>query len=454
MHAPLVYVIIINWNGRAHLAACFQSLLASSYSNAVFLLVDNASTDDSVAYVQEQFGGDDRVAILVLPENRGWSGGNNAGIRQATAAGADYLFLLNNDTATAPEALEVLVARMESNDRIGALAPRMVLFDQPELLNSVGLTLSVIGAAWDTGIGRIDAPVFHCDEPVVGVCGGAMFIRSRVLEATGLLPEDFEIYLDDLDLCLRIWNAGFRIERCAGAVVQHKFSATMGTGARARYKYYLNTRNRFRILLRHFPTAAWTRILPRLIQGELRAVGRAVLSGAPWRIVAHARAWLAALGYWPEARRFRRAQPVRWLPAFWPQVVSSPLFCPAIRFPVKGWYPPVVHRGGTLHPMARRAWTAVSEGTLQISLMNCYPAVGDARVVLFLNDSPLGRLETDSETEATFDVDRGTLVVVAESLFPMEITAGTEDVGAWLRMCNNDRPMALPDVVEPLHVTR
>ena len=390
MNSPLVYVIIINWNGQEHLESCFRSLLASTYRNVLFLLVDNASVDASVDYVQSTFGSDPRVEILALPENRGWSGGNNAGIAHARAAGAEYLLLLNNDTATDTQAIASLVKRMEADSALGALAPRMVLFDQPEVLNSTGLRLSMIGAAWDIGIGRFDASHWHASEPVVGVCGGAMFLRAGVLKMTGLLPEDFEIYLDDLDLCLRIWEAGYRIERCAEALVRHKFSATMGSGRRARWKYYLNTRNRLRILLRHFPAHALPEILPRVAVGELRALGRALLSGALWRVPAHARAWCTALAYLPEARRFRRALGAGTQPAFWPLVTKAPLFCPAIILPEDGWYPPVTHRDERLRPMAMRAWVDVPEGALQVSLVNCYPAGGDARISLYLNDSLSG----------------------------------------------------------------
>ena len=194
MKPPLVYVIIINWNGRDHLDACFESLLATTWENAVFLLVDNASTDDSAAFVASCFGQDSRVEILALDRNLGWSGGNNAGIRRALDAGADYIFLLNNDTATEAFGIEHMVSVMEADETLGALAPRMVLFDHPEIINSTGLRMSVIGAAWDIGIGRFDGPQWHEAQLVLGVCGGACFIRASVLRTTGLLPEEFEIY--------------------------------------------------------------------------------------------------------------------------------------------------------------------------------------------------------------------------------------------------------------------
>lgn len=441
MNTPLVYVIVINWNGRDHLDACFASLMASSYANTVFLLVDNASSDGSVAFVRERFGDDPRIAILPLDRNLGWSGGNNAGIKLAREAGADYVFLLNNDTATSPEALEALVSAMEQDATLGALAPRMVLFDQPDLLNSVGLCMSRIGAAWDIGIGRLDGPAWHNPEPVIGVCGGACFLRASVLEKTGLLPEDFEIYLDDLDLCIRIWSAGYTIRRCPEAIVRHKFSATMGEGDRARYKYYLNTRNRFRILLRHFPVHRLVGALPCLLLGELRALGRGLLSGQPWRISAHFRAWTSALAYLPEARRFRAGRMNAHPSAFWPLVVSSPLFCPALVLQEDGWYPPVTHAEARLRPIARRAKLQVSPGPLQVRLVNCYPALGPASITLHAGDQQLGRLVTESTIEVQVDVPEGGVTFTAASTFLMEDTGLPHDVGAWLQCTRDGVPL-------------
>jgi hypothetical protein len=441
MNQPLVYVIIINWNGREHLEACFASLLTASYPNVVFLLVDNASSDDSLELVERRFGRDPRVEVLPLAENCGWSGGNNAGIHQALKAGANYLFLLNNDTATGDSAIESMVAAMEADGSVGALAPRMVLFDQPDILNSVGLTMSLTGTAWDRGIGRLDGPSWHRSEPVIGVCGGACFLRATVLEQTGLLPEDFEIYLDDLDLCLRIWTAGYRICTCPDAVVRHKFSATMGAGARARHKYYLNTRNRFRILVRHFPWASAPRVIPRLLLGEIRAIGNSLRTRETWRIPSHLRAWAAALAYLSVAWRFRRTVVKKNRVAFWSLVVASPMFCPRIVFPEQGWYPPIVVRGERLRPMAGRATCTLDAGPLQVRLVNCYPALGPAHITLFAGDTCLGDLVAETEAVAHFELTEGITSVIARSIFPMENTGAFHDTGAWLQLTRNGAPL-------------
>jgi len=442
MSEPLVYVLVINWNGREHLADCFDALLASRYGNAVFLLIDNGSDDDSAAFVTGHYGRDPRVAILPCAENRGWSGGNNAGIRKALAADADYIFLLNNDTAVAPRCIESLVVVMEARPECGALAPRMLLFDQPWIVNSIGLEMSIVGAAWDRGIGRADGPAWRESVPVVGACGGAAFFRASVLAETGLLPEEFEIYLDDLDLCLRIWGAGYRIYTCPEASVRHKFSATMGVGERARRKYYLNTRNRFWLLARNLPAHRLLAVSPWLILGECRALGRAVLSGEAWRFGLHVRAWIAALAYLPRAWRFRRTvapKPVR--ETFWPLVRRRPLFCPAVVLPEKGWYAPVRHGGKWVRPIGSEATVKIPSGPLRLSLVNCYPEIGPVEVAIALGDAALGILRDPGEREAIYHTNGGTLTLRSASLFPPSATGHPMEIGAWLQISSNDNPL-------------
>ncbi len=332
MAAPLVYVLVINWNGRAHLDDCFISLLASSYANARFLLMDNASSDGSANYVRETFGNDSRVEVLELPENRGWSGGNNAGLRRALDDGADYVLLLNNDTRIDARCIQNLVDLAEADPSIGALAPKLLMFDDPKTINSIGLVASTIGAAWDRGIGELDGPHWFGHVPVIGVCGAGFFIRAEALRKTGFLPEDFGIYLDDLDLSMRIWNAGYQILTCPEAVIHHKFSATMGEGQQARRKYHLNTRNRARIILRSFPLDHLpTAILDYKI-GEARAVGRAIANGEWWKVGVHARSWFEAVAYFPAALRERAARRRAGIATcrFWDLIIRTPQFFPGM----------------------------------------------------------------------------------------------------------------------------
>lgn len=354
MRFPLVYVLVINWNGLRHLGDCFDTLLRSSYPNFRALLVDNASTDGSVQEAQRRYGHDPRVEILPLDSNRNWGGGNNAGIERALEAGAEYLFLLNNDTWTDPSAIGILVAAAEAQPMAAALAPKMLLFDTPLVLNSVGVTISTIGAAWDIGVGRADRAQYDTPTEVPAVCGGAMFLRAEALRKVGLIDEDFGIYYDDVDLCLRFWQAGFSCVTCPEARIGHKFSASTGdSSANLMKKIALIERNRLRCLLLNFPTAMLLRALPLLALGEIRAAGSAVRDGAFWRLRAQSQAWSNMLRGLSRLRALRKGrskavyqQKLNQLPA------RGRMFCPAVYLPRAGVYPSQEYLGAPYNPCA------------------------------------------------------------------------------------------------------
>ncbi len=442
MNQPLVHVLVINWNGVEHLEDCFTSLLACPYENARFVLVDNGSTDGSEVFVRERFGHDPRVEFLNCGANLGWSGGNNEGIRRALAAGAAYVFLLNNDTRVAPDFLDKTVAVAEGDGTVGVVAPKMVLFGQPSVLNSTGLLMSPIGSCWDRGAGRIDGPQWNTPGGVVGACGGACLIRASLFEKTGLLPEEFQIYLDDLDLCLRVLAASSRIVYCPDAVVEHKFSASMGVGERARFKYYLGTRNRFWLILRNYPAFRIMRVSPLLLFGEAKAVGRAALDGEWWRAGAHARAWLAALRYIPAAAAHRRRMRAAGLAmgSFWRWVQKRPLFCPGVLLPENGWYAPRMAGGVQVRPMAAHARMESAGNQLRGRVFNCYPALGAVRIRIMGGGVCLAEVETLDSAPFVVHPPAGAVDFVSDRLFPAEETGELADFGAWIHVESGNIP--------------
>lgn len=434
MSRPLVHVLVINWNGKEHLRACYDSLLEGGYENVRYILIDNGSEDGSADFVRERYGGDDRVDIIECPVNIGWSGANNVGMERALEAGADYVFLLNNDTATAPDAVEHLVEAAEAHRNTGALAPKMVLFDFPEVLNSVGMECSIIGCTWDRGVGRLDAPRWDDPVPVVGACGGACFLRAAALRKTGLLPADFGIYLDDLDLCLRIWNAGYTVETCPAAVVRHKFSATMGQGKRLREKYYLNTRNRMRLVARNFPFAKAPAVAAALFLGECKALGRGAINAELWKIAAHVRAWAGTAVNLPKAfaeRRRRRGQGLDEC-RFWDLVRTDRLFFPGVELPDAGWYAPRIIGAHAYRPMSIRAWQTVDAGRLRIRHANCYPPLGPTDIQVRVGDDVIVSLSTDDTAEVVIETPAATLEFVAQRFFEAERTGEAMDIGGWI----------------------
>ena len=431
---PLLHVLVINWNGREHLHECFESLLSNGYPNTRYVLLDNASTDDSAAFVRTQFGHDPRIEIVEFEKNLGWSGCNNAGMVRALDAGADYILLINNDTATAPNALEELIRAAENNKDIGALAPKMLLYNQPSLLNSLGIECSKIGAGWDRGLGRLDGPKWDQPSKVLGVCGGACLLRAEAIQKAGMLPSDYEIYLDDLELCLRIWNAGYEVWTCPSAVVRHKFSATMGQGARLRHKYYLNTRNRFRLISRAFPLANIPGLIPSLCLGEAKALGRAILDGETWRVGSHLRAWAAAFAYLPRAIRARRDNRRAGIARcrFWNMLRHDLLFFPGVPLPENGWYPQTDLTSTSVRPMADHASLPTTGGRLRLKHANCYPALGETKVDVHQDGRLVTTLSTHNYDEMTVDVSPGTLEFRSRHIFDADDTGESADYGGWI----------------------
>ena len=142
---PAISVIVLNWNGRVHLEECLSSLRTQTFRGFEVMLVDNGSGDGSVPFVRECFP---EVQTVALPENRGFAGGNNAGM--AVAQGA-FMVLLNTDTLAAPGWLAALHRATQDRAEWGMWASRVVLFDQPELLDSAGDELTLSGAPFKRG---------------------------------------------------------------------------------------------------------------------------------------------------------------------------------------------------------------------------------------------------------------------------------------------------------------
>ena len=123
MNEPMVSVIVLNWNGKRFLDKCLSSLLNQDYSNFEVLLVDNGSSDDSVEFVRTVFGKDDKLRIVALRENYGFSKGNKIGIQHARG---DYVIILNNDTEVKKNFVKELTKTAESEDQIGSVGCKIV----------------------------------------------------------------------------------------------------------------------------------------------------------------------------------------------------------------------------------------------------------------------------------------------------------------------------------------
>lgn len=240
---PQVAIIILNWNNPEDTLACLQSVTALAYPCFSVLVVDNGSTDDSVARIRMAFP---HIEMLETGENLGYAEGNNVGFRWALEQEIDYVCLLNNDTMVAPDFIAHLVAELEANTSTGIAGPKMYCFDPPDMVFAAGSLVN-----WDTGtlnqrgmwqredaIGSIYA---NHPEDVDFIIGCGVLIKRAVLEQIGLLDPRYYLNFEDVDLCVRTRQAGYRVRYTPRAVLRHKVSASLGQGS-ASNTYYM-TRN-------------------------------------------------------------------------------------------------------------------------------------------------------------------------------------------------------------------
>jgi hypothetical protein len=268
---PLVSVIIVNWNGHDHLVMCLPALFAQDFHDFEVIVVDNGSTDDSVAWITAHFP---RVRIIQNRTNQGFAPANNQGIRAARGA---LIALLNNDTVVAPHWLAVLVQAMADDTRIGMVAAQMVLAAQPDIIDSAGIAIDRAGIAWGVNGGQPAVPGIDQLAPVFGPSGGAALYRRTMLDEIGLLDEDFFAYLEDVDLAWRAQWAGWQAVYAPGAIVQHHHSAT--SQRIPHFKSRLLGRNKLWLLAKNYPLPHLLWYLPCILLYELFSLGQAWREG-------------------------------------------------------------------------------------------------------------------------------------------------------------------------------
>src|SRR5512135_1841467 len=177
---PRVSIIVLNWNGRAHLADCFDSLLGLDYPHELvtLMLVDNGSTDDSVAYMREHYP---QVTLVVNDHNLGFAGGNNTGARAATT---DYIAFLNNDAHVYPDWLSKLIEAIQSDPEVICVGARLMDISG-ERVEFGGSSINFYGYGYQEGYNRSNVSQYEGTHPTIFACGGSLLIRRDVFLAVG-----------------------------------------------------------------------------------------------------------------------------------------------------------------------------------------------------------------------------------------------------------------------------
>jgi GT2 family glycosyltransferase len=293
---PLVYIILVSWNHWDVTSRCLAQLSELDYANYQIVVVDNGSVDGTPQKVEDLYP---RIQVLCNERNLGFAAGCNVGLRHALEQGADYVWILNNDTIPPRDILSRLVAHAESLPSAGIMTP---------------------AAGWVSGV--------ECEWPTAGVChrwtqdfvkvhldraparpplavdyvfGTAMFLRREVLENVGFFDERYFMYYEDMDLCLRARRAGFQLFAFPDVRVFHEGEAS--TEGQPALRYYYKARSsvlffrahtsglRVPVVLAYRLGSAvhWTaRFAGRKQFGQLRFYWRGLLDGLRFGSVGYA----------------------------------------------------------------------------------------------------------------------------------------------------------------------
>lgn len=298
---PLVSVIVINWNGARYLPTCLDSLRAQTYPRLEGIVADNASTDGSQALVRERYP---EVKLVALPENRGFTGGNNAGIQ---ASRGEIVILLNNDTEAAPDWVAQVVAAFQRHPEAGLVASKLLLFDRRDTFHTAGDFYRLDGLPGNRGVWQRDEGQYDREEYVFSACGGALAVRRAVLEEVGPLDDDFFFSAEDVDLAWRAQLAGWRCVYAPNAVVYHHLAATGGDVTASFY----NGRNFIYLLAKDYPTDLLRRHWRAVLGRQLRIAWQALRAWRGAAARARLRGILAGLRGLPRMLRKRRAVQAR-----------------------------------------------------------------------------------------------------------------------------------------------
>jgi GT2 family glycosyltransferase len=230
---PRLAVVILNYNRADLLADCLDSIYAApTRCDLTVWVVDNASSDGSVALVRERYP---QAHLIASPVNGGFSAGNNLAVREIIAAGsADYVMLLNNDTLVPAGAFDGLVDYLEAHPDVGIVGPRLLLPDGSlDLACRRSFPTPEVSFYKMSGLARLfpNSPRFArynmtyldpgVETEVDAVVGACMLLRAGVIAEVGLLDEQFFMYGEDLDWCYRVKQYGWRVVYYPSVIVHH-----------------------------------------------------------------------------------------------------------------------------------------------------------------------------------------------------------------------------------------
>ena len=271
--------MIVAWNAAADIEQCLSSITQQSYSNYNVIVLDSASTDNTLEIVRSKFPS---VQVIASAQNLGYRSGNRLGMQKAEG---DYVVICNDDVVVERDWLGEMVNAMEEDPELGMVTPRIMMYDQPEVMNFAGNTLHYSGLY---GPRAKYAPVssFLKSEDVAAVAGTCFMIRRDLMVAAGGFSEDFDkvprywhASHEDVDLGWHVQMMGYRCRYVSSAVVRHKYKRPSRDN---RGRFIQLGYGQLLFVLRNFDTSALVLLLPTFLLVEASQFLFAVVKGRDW----------------------------------------------------------------------------------------------------------------------------------------------------------------------------
>ena len=254
LQKPLVAVVILSWNGKQYLEQFLPSVLALSYQPLDIYVADNASTDDSIAFLEQHYPS---VKIIRIQKNEGFAKGYNVALKEVIA---DYYVLLNQDVEVTPGFIEPVIEVLESDVNIAAAQPKLLAFhnkQQFEYAGAAGGCIDKFGYPFCRGrifdVAEMDEGQFEKTAEIFWASGAAMFVRAELFKRFKGFDADFFAHMEEIDLCWRFKRAGYKIMYVPEATVYH-----VGGGSLPKenpFKTYLNFRNNLFMMFKNYETS-------------------------------------------------------------------------------------------------------------------------------------------------------------------------------------------------------
>lgn len=293
-----ISVVILHYRGKQFTRQCLLSLqkVKTGDFSLEIIVVDNCSPEPIEEFKKEF----KKVIFLKSRQNLGFAGGNNFGIKYALKNGTDFVLVLNNDTILDKNLLVQLIKVASLNDRGAILGPKIYFAPGDEYHKEryrpedLGKVIWYAGGAIDwqnilashRAVDEIDKGQYDVEEETDFVSGCALFASRKVFEKIGLFDERYFLYLEDLDFCQRVRQAGFKVIYAPQAKLWHKNAGSSAVGG-SLHDYFL-TRNRLLFGMKY------GRLRTKL--ALLRESFKLLFSGRPWQKIGARDFYLAKLG--------------------------------------------------------------------------------------------------------------------------------------------------------------